>query len=549
MAITRLPSKRGGRSSYSKFSVLNPGKGLNNFISDNLIQDQEASDLENVQFTEAGSVTKADGYTEVGTGLSNNPRGLGYYIDTTNTKYLLTVDGTSLDYLNGSTWTAISGASFSSTGQINFTQARGIMYIWDGVNGGAQLSGSTLTRPGTMPRASFSIFYQGYHICSGVDTQPSRIYISVSTDASDFTNDPSVTDPTPDNSTDVPGATVFTGTGTGSSIAQFIDVSKNDGDKITGLVKFQEVLVIFKERSIYQLTMDSTGVPTVQLVTKNYGCVSHRSIDNVENDVFFLSRNGIYVLGNEPNFFNVIRTNELSARIHSLIETINETQYTKATALFNQYTYMIGVPTGSSTTNDTVLTYDRRYQAFSRWTHVLPESFCIYTDSNNEDAVYFTSATSAKVFKMTPGTYSANGSAISSRWVSKAFDLQDFASYKRWIDVTIMFRQLSGIITIEVITDNGTVVKTASVSGLSSGGIGSDAWGDPVWGGDVLTTTSTTASATNNVPYRLRIGTKARSVKIKITNDRINESFTVLGFAFTYRNYSHFLWPSTLRIQ
>jgi hypothetical protein len=547
--ITRLPPKRGGRRSYSKFSVLNPGKGLNNFISDNLINDQEASDLENVQFTEAGSVTKADGYTSVGTGLTNAPRGLGYYIDTSNNKYLLTVDGTGLVYLNGSTWTGISGATFSSTAQINMTQARGIMYIWDATNGGAQLSGSTLTRPGTMPRASFSIFYSGYHVCAGVDTQPSRVYISVLTDASDFTNDPSVADPTPDNSTDVPGASVFSGTGTGSAIAQFIDVSKNDGDKITGLAKFQEVLVIFKERSIYQLTMDATGVPTVQLVTKNYGCVSHRSIDNVENDVFFLSRNGIYVLGNEPNFFNVIRTNELSARIHPIIETINELKYDKSTALFSGYTYMLAMPTGSSTTNNTVITYDRRYQGFSRWTHVLPEAFCIYTDSNNEDAVYFTSTTTAKVYKMTPGTYSANGSAISAQWTSKAFDLQDFASYKRWIDVTIMFRQLSGVITIEVLTDNGTIVKTATVSGLSARGIGTDTWGSSLWGGDVESSTSSTASATNNVPYRLKISTKARTVKIRISNERINESFNVLGMSFTYRPMSHFTWPSTLRIQ
>lgn len=546
--INRLPPKRGGRRAYSKFSVINPGRGLNSFISDTLIQDQEASDLENVQFTEAGSVTKVDGYTSVGTGLTNAPRGLGYYIDTSNNKYLLTVDGTSLMYLNSSTWTAISGASFSSSAQINFTQARGIMYIWDNTSGGCQLSGSTLTRPGTMPSAAFSIFYQGYHMCAGVTTQPSRLYISVGTDASDFTN----ADNTPTGviwGTEAPGTTVATGTGTGSAIAQFIDISKNDGDKITGLAKFQEVLIIFKERSIYQLTMDATGVPTVQLVTKNYGCVSHRSIDNVENDVFFLSRNGVYVLGNEPNFFNVIRTNELSARITPIIQTINEAYYTKATALFNQYVYMVGIPTGGSTTNSEVITYDRRYQAWSRWTHLTPEAFCIYTNSSNEDEVYFTSATTNKIYKFTVGTYSANGSAISARWASKAFDLQDFASYKRWIDVTIFFRQLSGVITIEILTDNGDIVKTATVSGLSDGGIGSEMWGEYLVGGAVSTSTSSTASATNNVPYRLKISTKARSIKLRISNDRNNESFTVLGFAFTYRNMSHFTWNSELKIQ
>ena len=548
MARLRLPAKRGGRRNYTTFSVLNPGKGLNTLISDNIINDQEASDLENIEFTESGVPSKAPGYTAVGTGLTNAPRGLGNYVDTSLNRRLLTVDGTGLMYLNGTTWTSISGASFSSTAQINFTQARGKMYIWDGTSGGAELSSLTLSRPGTMPKARFSIFYSGYHICSGVDTQENRIYISTSSDASDFTNDPSVTDPTPDNSTDVPGATVFTGTGTGSAIAQFVDINKNDGDKITGFAKFGEALIIFKERAIFQLTFDSTGVPVVQAVTKSYGAVSHRSIENVDNDVFFLTRNGVYVLGYEPNFTNIIRTNELSARVNPIIQTVNEQQFEKATALFNQYVYYLGIPTAGSTTNNMTLTYDRRYLAFSKWTHVLPESITLFVDSNNDESVYFTSTTTNKIYKLTPGTYSADGSAISARWVSKAFDLNDFSSYKRWIDTTILFRQLSGQITIEIITDGDVISKTSTVSAISSDGVGYYMWGEGQFGESVSDTGSSTTSSTNNVPYRIKIGKKSRTVKIRISNARNNENFTVLGFNFAYRQYSHFVFDSSLRV-
>jgi hypothetical protein len=545
-----LPRKAGGRTQYQTFRVINPGKGLNNLISDSLIDDHEASALSNIQYVESGAPSKAPGYSQVGNTLSNNPKGLGFYVDTSLNKYLITTDGGVLKYLNASTWTTISGATFdtTSTTHITFTQAQGKMFIWDGVSGGCQLSSLTLTRPGTMPKAKFSIYYSGYHICSGVDGQENRLYISVLADASDFTNDPSVADPTPDNSTDVPGATVFSGTGTGTAIAQFIDVNKNDGDKITGLAKFNEVLIIFKEKSVYQLTFDSTGVPTVQAVTKNYGCVSHRSIDNVDNDVFFLSRNGLYVLGNEPNFFNVIRTNELSARVHSTIDTLNTAYYTNATALFNQYVYYLGLTTGSSTTNDTVITYDKRFQAFSKWTHVTPESFTTYVDSTNTENVYFTSASSAKVYQLTMSTYSADGAAISSSWTSKAFDLGNFSEYKRWIDCTIFFRQLLGVITIEILTDGGNVVKSSSVSATSNNGIGTKQWGQPFFGGNINTTVSTTGTATNNIPYRLRIGTKARSIKIRISNARNNENFVVLGLEFTYRPYSHFVFPSSNKI-
>lgn len=559
---TSIPPRRGGRSAYAQISVMNPGKGLNNLISDNLIDDHEASDLENIMFVESGAPAKSYGFTNVGSGLTNNPRGLGYYSDTIGgNKYLYTVDGTALKYLNSSTWTTVSGAAFDSSAQINFTQARGSMYVMDSVNAIAKIatgaSGGTLTRNGHAPRAGFSIFYQGRHYAAGVLGQPNRLYISKSTDPSEFTVTTGGTQPQPDNSTDadsgganVPGATAFSSDATGNSSANVIDINKFDGDKITALAKFQDSLIIFKERSIYQLTLDSTGVPIVAPVSKNYGCVSHRSLDNVENDVFFLTRNGVYVLGNEPNFFNVIRTNELSSRIHSTIDTINPTNYTNASAIFNQYIYYLAIPSGGVTANNVTLTYDRRFMAWSKLTHVKPESFCLYTDSTNTDVIYFTSGSSANVYKFTTN-YDSNGTAISAQWTSKAFDVGNYNVYKRWIDVTILFRQLIGTVQIDVYSDNGTLSKSASISSSVSGGLSTKSLGggDELGGYPSSSSSSTITTSSTNIPYRLRLGITSRNIKIKISNSRINETFVVLGVDFRYRQYSPFKWPSSLKIQ
>lgn len=529
---------------------MNPSKGLNNLISDNLVDDKESSSLENIMFVESGAPAKAYGYTSVGTGLTNNPRGLGFFNDTqASTRYLLTVDGTALKNYNGTSWVTISGATYDASSQINFNQALGDMYIWDGVSGGTKLAtGGTLTRPGTMPKAKFSIFYSGYHWCAGVDGQLNRIYRSTSTDASDFTNDPSVTDPTPDNSTDVPGATVFTGTGSGGAIAQYADINKNDGDKITGLAKFQDVLVIFKERSVFQLTIDSTGTPVISAISKTYGAVSHRSIDNVENEVFFLSRNGLYVLGNEPNYFNVIRTNELSARIHPTIETINPTNYTNATAVFDKYVYYLGIPSGGVTANNQTITYDRRFLAFSKYTHVTPECFTVYTDSTNTDTVYFTSASSAKVYKMTTN-YDSDGAAISAQWTSKAFDLQQFSLSKRWIWVDFLFRQLVGTVNIDIYTDNGVLIKSTSISSSQLGGLSSNSLGGGDFlGGTVQASSSGTTVASSNIPYRLKLNIKSRAIKIKISNSTVNQTFVLLGMDLAFRKYSSFIFPSSQKI-
>ena len=560
--VRRIPPKRGGRTSYSQISVINPGKGLNNKVSDNLIDDRESSSLENIQYVESGAPAKAYGFTSASTGLTNSPRGLGFYNDDiAGNKYLLTVDGTALKYLSGTTWTTISGATFSSTAtdKINFVQARGSMYIFDGVNAIAKIaSGLTLSRNGRSPKAKFGIYFSGRMFVAGTEAQPNRLYISKTTDASEFTvATGSATRPQPDNTNDedsgtpnVPGATSFSTDTPSTANANLIDVNKFDGDKITGLAKFQDVLIIFKERAIYQLSYAGTSTdPTVVLVTKDYGCVSHKSIENVDNDVFFLTRNGIYVLGNEPNFFSTIRTKELSVRVHPEIETINPTNYTNATGFYDGTNYYLGLPQGGVTANSATLVYNKEFLAWSKYTHVTPESFCSFIDSTNTEYIYFTDANSANVYRFTTN-YDSNGSAISAQWTSKAYDLGNYNVYKRWIDVTILFRQLVGTVTITIITDNGTIAKTAAVSASSVGGLSTNILG----GGDILGGTPTagstgTGTSSTNIPYRLRLGIKSRNIKIKISNGRVNETFVVLGVAFRYRTYSAFTWPSALKIQ
>lgn len=558
MPVKKIPQKPGGRTQYAQLEVINPGKGLNVLISDNLIDDHESSALTNIQFIESGAPAKAYGYTNVGTGLTNNPRGLGFFNDTiTGNRDLLTVDGINLMYNNAGTWTSVGGATFDPAGQINFTQVKGSMYVLDGVNAIAQLaSGRTLSRNGHAPRGSFSIFYGGRHITAGVDGQENRLYIAKTSDASEFTVTTGGTQPQPDNSNDpdsgvpnVPGATAFSGDTPGNANAVVVDVSKLDGDKITALGKFQNHLIIFKERAIYQFDFDASGVPTIALLTSSYGCVSHRSIDSVENDLFFLTRNGIYVLGNEPNFNAAIRTNELSTRIHPLIETINPANFQDCSALFNNYVYYIGVPSGGVTNNNMTITYDRRFQAWSPLTHIMPEAFCLYTDTDNVDTVYFTSANSPNVYAFTQN-YDADGDSIPASWSSKSYDLGNFNVYKRWVDLTILFRQLVGTVTIQVFTDNGDLAKTITVGSSSTGGMGTNLLGGGDWLGGTIQDESgnSTITSTTNVPYRVRLSIKSRTIKIVVSNDRVNETFVVLGFAVRYRPYSPFSWPSSLKI-
>lgn len=533
-----------------RLKVINPGRGLNVQVSDNLIDDREASDLQNIQFIEAGGVSKRFGFKQVGDNLSNNPRGLGTYMDTSSSKYVCTIDGTVLKYLKdtSSTWASATGATFTADKSVTFTQAQAKLFVWNGTDGGAYFDGSAVTRPGTMPKAKFGLYFKGYHMVSGVDGQLNRLYIAEDSDVTDFTNASGAS--TLNDSTEVPGATSFTDTGSPGP-AEFIDIDKNDGDKITGLATFQDSVVIFKERSIHQLTLDSSGTPSVALVTRALGCVSHKSIEGAENDVFFLSRNGVYVLGNEPQFFTAIRTNELSSRINPRIRLISEANLSLSSAIYFDYKYWLGVPEGGTTTNNVLWTYDRRFLAWSKseTSSFNAEAFTVLIDSASRERMMFTSASSAKVFEITQA-YNDNGSSIDGYWLSKAFDADEFDIQKRWLYVDLQFRQIAGSVDISIFTDNDTLVASASIPApTTSGEIGSQLLGEELLGGDPsVQLHSGTTGGSINVPYRVPIRKNSRTVKVKVANDMVNQNFVLTGMVFGFIPFSQYKFDAANKL-
>ena len=74
---------------------------------------------------------------------------------------------------------------------------------------------------------------------------------------------------------------------TGSS-AGTVDV----GDQIVGIKSFRNKLIIFCKNSIYQLS-GLDGTPVLSSVTKNIGCISGRTIQEIGGDLIFLSPDGL----------------------------------------------------------------------------------------------------------------------------------------------------------------------------------------------------------------------------------------------------------------
>lgn len=530
--------------------VMNPNKGLNNLVSPSLIDNREFSDLMNVEYDEGGVVRKRYGYTTVGNGLTS-AKGLGFYL-TESVRHLVTIDQTVLKYYTGTgSWNTAGGATFTTATDTYFSQARLKFFIWNGTDGGAYWDGTTVTRPGTMPKASFAVYFQSKHIAAGVVGQPSRLYISNVADATDFTVTTGGTQPQPDSTNDsengianVPGATVFAGT-PALTEANVIDIRKNDGDKITGLGIFQNSVIVFKERAIYQLTFDSSGNPTVVPITYATGCVSHKSIISVENDLYFLSRQGIRVIGNEANFYTAIRTNVLSIRIQPTIDGINKTNYARANAIYFDNKYILGIPTGSSSI-DRCIVYDRRFQAFTLWKSFNAQAQVQYIDSTNNLYLYFLDDAGTQVYQRSSGTYNDNGVAIEAWITGKAQDIGNPDLTKFWIDLRLVFRRISGRVTFTVYQDDGLTVGTATIGALSARGMGLKMLGTTQLGLDGKSSTSTTAFV--DTPQSVNLNLSSRTLNFKIYNNNVDENFTLLGFIYAYYPKSHFYFDSSNKI-
>ena len=100
------------------------------------------------------------------------------------------------------------------------------------------------------------------------------------------------------------------------SSAGSIDV----GDIITGIKVFRNSLIIFCKNSIYELTnLDST--PIIKSVTKNIGCVSGNSIQEIGGDLIFLAPDGLRTVAGTARIDDV-EIGSISRKILPLINNL-----------------------------------------------------------------------------------------------------------------------------------------------------------------------------------------------------------------------------------
>lgn len=511
-------------------------QGLDTNIASSMIDEKAAVDLLNVRWNEGGVLSKRDGFIDWAAALVE-PKYIGR-LAIPSKREILAIDGTGLKSTQNGIWVSVTGATFSALANTyTIPQIKTRSFIWNSIDPGTVYDGTVMTRPGTIPNGGFSTYYKGYHICAGVPGQPSRVYFSTIDDTADFTNLPSATTdgPDPDNATEAPGTTIWTGTV--PNVAQFVDVSASDGDAITLLIEFQDFLIIGKEHSLWSVTMDgATNKPVIQLISRSIGCVSQRSAVAVQNDVYFLSDQGPLSLGNERNYLGSLRTNLLGEKIKRITDGINPEHWKRATATYHDRMYILSIPYGGSTKIDKVLMLDTRFGGWAVWDNMNARCWLSHVSADNKRHLYFLKEDALNVSEVIPGYYYDNSAPIVAFWRSKSIDAGALDVTKRWTYFTLFMRNIGASADVTIMTELETlepenIFSENQKAGLGFRVLGRDSWIGPVSDGAIGEESSI---STGDDAWRTSPNLEGRTFTFEVRNDKAGENFFLAGFSLEY---------------
>ena len=441
------------------------------------------------------------------------------------------------------TWTATSAASGDLAGYNVYRGAPG-SEIWVGGtpanttsffdNGTAQTQTFRIaptTDSSAGPIAKYIIRYKDRLILAGLPNDPTRVLISA---------------PWPLHQ----NFDTYSGGG-------FVLIEPGSGENITGLGSYFnaaagiQTVVVFKEHSVWEvqinvITFGQYAIlnPTYRLLTLSQGCLSHRSITPVENDLYFVNKRGMYILRYEPQLLNVINANELSAKIRPYFEGLTYSDVQNATGTYIDKKYVLSFPSAK-----TSIMYDRERLCFmgpwttpfgiNHWGH--------YIDAIGVEHWLEMDATDGYVSEFSKGYADDKGTPIRTVFKTKKSYQGDWTIYKTINEQYFNFRNVVGSLSVNIYLEqrNGAtiVAKSLTITGNVSGksGFGVDEFGSAEFG---TSNVSPGITSTEN-PKKTFLFKTSRTIQIEIITTNSQDKYELLGLTTVALNQARGMSPSS----
>lgn len=161
------------------------------------------------------------------------------------------------------------------------------------------------------------------------------------------------------------------GSPTSFPVNNFILINTNDGQNITGISDILDNLIIFKDDSVWILTGEPLGagntttIGNLQLRQANgsVGCSAFRTIQRVDQTLFFMHHTGVYALQN----YSISLVSPLLSKTFKSDMNPNAIGLSWALYSNQEKKYILGYPSAASSTPDSALVYDFLTKGWSRW--------------------------------------------------------------------------------------------------------------------------------------------------------------------------------------
>jgi hypothetical protein len=525
-----MPSN-GLEKSFQKTQRDKFAKGWNSFLGVRQISDEESPDMNNCDFKGKGGIGNRQGYTQIGAADATNNDGVvgmgALHTSTIHQLLRFAKNGSTNVKLehstDGAAWTQV--ADTFAVLNIDGCQAAKNFYVGNGSDVMKHWDGAAWNTTTNGTKGYWPTFYS-QRLWVVDEVEPDRLNFSGQYSEQLLT-----------------GGSLVNKLGDFSdATAGWISFKYGSGAEITGLKVFKDSLYVFLRDSIYKISpATAANTFTITQVTNSVGCVSHRSITQVEEDLFFAADDGVYALGEVANYVSVRTTNK-SARIQGVFDNMTAATKSKLVGAYFNFKYHLYY-SKSNGDNDSCVAFDVRYQGWVPWSNMAASAATLYVSSTNDKQLYFGHPTTSAVYKMYSGT-TDDGAVINSYWTSKSFDEDLPDTLKVYFDHTFIFGLLNGTVGMRIIFDDNEIYTTESISQVRPlGGMGASPFGRKPFG--VYTNTITTINDYRGVPLRLRASDKKFAVQYKITS---TGDWRLDNITTTYKGLGHYAFISNYQI-
>lgn len=295
---------------------------------------------------------------------------------------------------DGTPTTTLLSSNFTQGGDFFFATLLDYMVVTNGIDAPQKYDGDTLSElGGSPPRGRFVVAHKNYLFMANAPGGSSRLYFS---DVLNLESWP---------------------------LLNFIDISPNDGDYITGLLPFDDYLIIAKNRSIWVLLGSGPSDFEVRRIHDGVGCVAPRSLVRLPNFFAFVSSEGIYLS-------NLAEPVLITERLKKTWAGLNSRKLDLAAGEFYDHKLRMDLPNGDSHINNIRIIFDTIRQALYLEEFTEHAScYCKFTEAGKEYLLYG-HANVGQVSYANTGT-ADNDQDINMVWETKWFDFGSNATEKK----------------------------------------------------------------------------------------------------------------------